>query len=452
MSRPDFLSQLPSLEELLENPRVAAAVDRVNRSAAATQVRTAVTRLGSEIARRADELKGLNASELLDRLLRQLDRPTTTRTPQLINATGQLVHRGEWLPPLPAASVEAATAAATGFRLSDEGHVAGVAARLLHAEKAAIASSPTAALAITLEALAGGGACVVARAEMTELAPGVRLDDVARRSGVRLVEVGATDTATADDYGNAASVLRSEGTERLVILRKSGAAAEGLPGIEELSAVAKTNHAVLVADVGSSPPNDATPSYSYEGLTGEQPLASGADIALLNAAGRLGGPLAGIVAGKRGLIEAINGSSAAAADHVEPFVLELLAATLDLFDQPEQLRFTHPLYQLLDAPLDNLRVRAERIASLITGADGVASAVAGEYATPDRLAWGVRVEPIPGATAADLQARLASQDPRVDADADGAEVILNLATVFPSQDRALIGAFVPTETPDHEEG
>lgn len=443
MARPDFLSQLPSLEELLENPRVAAAIERVNTSAAATQVRGAVSRLGSEIARRTDDLKGMGAGELFDRLLRQLDQPVAPHAHQAINATGQFFGAAGCYPPLSTVAIDAVHGASVGFRTVGDGHTAAMAVRLLGCEKAATFSSPLSALAVALEALAGGGACLVARGEMSELAPGVRLNDVARRSGVRLHEVGATDASTAADYEEALRHLRAEGVERCVVLRRTGAAGAGSPPLDALVAIADNHDALLIADVGGVPPAKSTPASSFDGPTAEEALSAGAAVVLINTAGRLGGPLGGIAAGQGSAIDVIAASAAARADMVEPFVEEALAATLGLFEHPEQLRFTHPLYQLLDAPLENLRVRAERIATLLSAAEGVASAVAVEHAASERPAWGVRVEPTPGATAADLRARLAGQDPRVEVATDASEVILNLATVFPSQDRALVGAFLP---------
>lgn len=442
MARPDFLSQLPSLEELLENPRVSAAIERVNSSAAATQVRGAVTRLGSEIARRTDELKGLGASELLDRLLRQIDQPAGLKANQVINATGQFFGAADRYPPLAASAIDAAHAASSGFRGTGGGHAAAAAAKLLHCEHAAVFASPTSALAVALEALAAGGTCLVARGEMAELAPGVRLDDVVRRCGVTLREVGATDAATITDYDNALDRLRKEGIDRLVVLRRLGASDSTVPTLEELSTVASKHGATLVADVGRTRPTELTPAYGSELVTAEGALSAGAAVVLLNAAGRLGGPLAGILAGQSTPIDAIANSPAARADGVEPFVDAALAATLALFEQPEQLRFTHPLYQLLDAPLDNLRLRAEGIATQLAAVETIKSAVASEEASSDRPAWMIHVEPTNG-TASELLDALSNRDPSIEATVERSAVILNLATVFASQDRDLLQAFLP---------
>lgn len=443
MAGPDFLSQLPSLDELLEHPKVAAAIDRLNQSTAAARVRSAVSGLGAEISKRAEELQALTPGELLERVVRRIDEPRRSVATQVINATGSVLGP-EWAqPPLPSAAIEAAQTFGQGYVDGVSNAAAEAATRLIGGCDAAVVfSSPVAGLSAALETLAGGGVCLIARGEMSELAPGVRLDEVCRRAGVELREVGATNATTLADYQAA---LPQDGAAA-VVLRRSTQATE--PALTELAGL--TGATVLVDADGTRPRQD-TPSYGAAFDSAEQMLREGAAAVVLDTAGLTGGPSAGLLVGKKTEVCRVADSSAARADGVAPMVDAALAATLELFAKPDSLRFHHPLYELLDAPIESLRSRAERLAPQIAAGERVASAVAVEL-SGDSPSWAVRIEPIAGATPSDLISGLADHDPKIVAAAEDQAVLLDLRAVFAREDRALAAAFrsQTPETPPNE--
>ncbi|TWT99608.1 L-seryl-tRNA(Sec) selenium transferase [Botrimarina colliarenosi] len=446
MSRPDFLSQLPSLEELLEHPRVASTIDRLNRSTAAVQLRGAIQSLGAEVSRRAEGLQSLGAGELLDRLIRQLEFPRPTTPSRCVNATGQFFLAPTLRPPLAATAIDAARAASEGFCQASEAATK-TAATLLGADAAWVGCSHPRALATVLEALAGGGTCVVARGDMTEVAPGLRLDEIARRAGVTLREVGAANTATADDFAGAlaplqSAQLQSADAPRLAVLVRDRV---GSSDAALLSSLAQTAHhagAKLLFDCGRARLRNDTPAYGDTALSVEASLSAGADLVIFDAAGLVGGPVAGVVAGRRAAIEAVASSGAAKLDTIDPAVEAALAATLQLFQRPGDLRFNHPLHQLLDAPIENLRTRAERLALRIAAGQGVGAASAVERPSAARggASWAIRVEPAAG-TPAEVRERLASLEPALLVEVEADAVLLDLATVFPRQDAVLVDSW-----------
>lgn len=438
MAGPDFLSQLPSLDELLEHPKVAAAIDRLNQSTAAARVRSAVTGLGTEISKRAEELQALTPGELLERVVRRIDEPRRANATQVINATGSVLGP-EWTrPPLPSAAIEAAQTFGQGYVDGAVNAAAEAATRLVGGcDAAAVFSSPVAGLSAALESLAGGGVCLIARGEMSELATGVRLDEVCRRAGVELREVGATNATTLADYQAA---LPTD-SAAAVVLRRSTQATE--PLLTELAGLAG---ATLLVDAGGTRPRQDTPSYGAAFDSAEQMLREGAAAVVLDTAGLIGGPSAGLLVGMKAEVNRVIDSSAARADSVAPMVDAALAATLELFVAPDSLRFHHPLYELLDAPVESLRSRAERLAPQIAAGERVASAVAVEVAR-DTPSWAVRIEPIAGATPSDLLSGLAGHDPKIVAVAEDQAVRLDLRAVFAREDRALAAAF-RAETPE----
>lgn len=443
MAAPDFFSQLPSLEELLEHPRVASAVERLNQSTAAARVRSAVSGIGAEVARRAEELQSLTPGELLERVIKRLGEPRQARPTHTINATGDPLG-GEWTQaPLPAVAIEAMHTVSSGYHRGAAGEAATVAQRLIGGEAAVAFSSHSAALAISLEALASGGVCLVARREMSELAPGVRLDDVCRRAGVTLREVGAIDAATLEDYRAAVEPQ----ADRLVVLRRSELASE--PSIAELAGLPGVT---LIVDASSATPRRDTPGYGESSPSAEECLKAGAAAVLLNAAGRIGGPPAGLVVGRSNVIAAVTGSSVARVDGIAPVVDAALSATLELFATPDTLRFTHPLYELLDAPLESLHNRAERLAPRIAAGAGIASvAVVERTGASGTLSWALRVEPA-DQSGQDLADKLSGREPSIVASVEGEAVLIDLRAVFAREDRALAAAFDPETTPVLEPG
>lgn len=445
MSRPDFLSQLPSLEELLEHPRVAATIDRVNRSTAVVQLRSAIHGLGAEISRRTEGLPSLGAGELLDRLIRQLEFPRQTSSARCVNATGEFFIAPTLRPPLAAAAIDAARLAVDGFRHGTADVAAPLAAESVGAEAAKVFGSRPRALATVIEALAAGGACVVARGDMTELAPGVRVDDVCRRAGATLREVGAADAASADDFRSALAELRSQNIGPLAVLvRRSVVDGADAGLLEQIVTATQEAGAAVVVDRGGARLRRDTPAYGDNTASVEESVACGADVVVFDAAGLLGGPVAGVAVGKQAALDGVVGSLSAKIDAIDPAVDAALAATLRLFERPGDLRFTHPLHQLLDAPIDNLRTRAERLATRIAALEGVAVASAQERPSGARggPAWGICVEPADGVAAA-LRDRLAAGEPAVLVNAADSAVFFDLSTVFPGQDGALVAAVGP---------
>lgn len=449
MAGPEFLSQLPTLEELLDNPRIKSTIDRVNRSNAASQVRAAVSGLGAEVSRRAEEWQSVSPGELLDKLVRRLSDPVAPVASPTINATGDPFHGGA-ATPLPAAARDAALASAEGFRI-EAGAAAAEAVRLLPCEAAQLISSPVAAMGVAFEALASGGVVIVGRHEMRELAKGARLDEVAHRAGVTLREVGATDASTLADYESALNEAKANSVERLLVLHRPGGASAA-PAAAEIAELAKRHGAVsLVECVGSRLRLD-TPSYGEEVTSVEEMLNSGCDLTLTTTSGRLGGPVGGLLLGKQAVLDRITSSSASRADRVDPMIDSALAATLTLFEQPESLRFTHPLHQLLDAPLENLRTRAERLAPQIAAATGVAAAEAVEVAasaSPTGLTdWCVEVTPEGDLGA--LMSMVEQRSPGLVLGQSEGRLLIDLRTVFAGQDRSIAAAF--GQSPLHGEG
>jgi L-seryl-tRNA(Ser) seleniumtransferase len=246
----------------------------------------------------------------------------------------------------------------TGSRGSRQDHVAGILRRLTGAEAALVVNNNAAAVLLALAALAEGREVIVSRGELIEIGDGFRIPDVLARSGARLVEVGTTNRTRATDYEQAI------GPETAVLLRvhQSNFRVVGFteqPRVEELAAVARRHALPLVDDLGSG---------VLEALTDEpsarEVLAGGADLVCFSGDKLLGGPQAGIVAGRADLVERLRRHPLQRALRADKLTIAALEGTLQLhLDAPERI----PVLRMLREPAAAVRKRASRLAAAVGG-------------------------------------------------------------------------------------
>ena len=367
------LRDLPSVDELLRDERLAGEP----RPLALAAARAALDRAREEIA------AGLEPGELAERALGELARARRPRLRGVVNATGVVVHTNLGRAPLAPAALERVHEVAAGYsnleydlergeRGSRYDHVAALLRRLTGAEAALVANNNAAAMLLALAALAEGREVVVSRGELIEIGDGFRIPDVLARSGARLVEVGTTNRTRAADYEHAV------GPETALLLRvhQSNFRVVGFterPSLGELKDVADRHGVPLVDDLGSGAPADLgdepTPRAS---------LAVGADLVCFSGDKLLGGPQAGIVAGRAELVERLRRHPLQRALRPGKLTLAALEGTLSLLLDPETAATEIPVLRMLREPAEAVRARAERLASLVGGTvEGTVARVGG---------------------------------------------------------------------------
>ncbi|MGL4512693.1 MAG: hypothetical protein ACRCT8_06340 [Lacipirellulaceae bacterium] len=466
MTPQELWGKLPSIAELSAHPRVRDAVERLNRSQTLARVRTAVEDLAAEAARRAEQWQGVGPGDLVELVLRKLERPTASSTAPVINATGELWGPHVGPAPLAAAALEAVAQQASEYappRHTDETSAERSLRTLTAAEAALVTPSLATAVAAVLRGVAAesSGVLVVARCEVADVDHGVRLAGLCQELGLALDQVGDADRVTTEDYAAACARRRESGAARPALYRRIAetyAVVGGTPRPDSAAVVAGVgpSGAIVIEDLAGSPPIEAVPSGGCEWRTAEHALRGGADLVLLRGDGFVGGPRSGIVLGRKELIDAVRaqGGVTSASRNASPLVDAMLAATVELYRDPQRLPFTHPLWGLVDTPLENLQTRAQRLAPQIAAA-AQEPAAAGDVAAAEAIAidasearprglvrlpsWGVRLQAAKTSPET-LAQRLADGSPRVLARLDGDAVVLDLRTVFPRQEGALVAA------------
>ena len=348
------LRDLPSVDELARGVDDPLAVDAARRV----------------LDRAREDLRGgADPGDLVARLRAELADARNPRLRRVLNATGVIVHTNLGRAPLAEAALERLHEVGRGYsnleydlaegaRGSRQEPLSAILRRLTGAEAALVVNNNAAALLLALAALAEGRDVVVSRGELIEIGDGFRIPEVLARSGARLVEVGTTNRTRAADYEAAI------GPETGLLLRvhQSNFRVVGFaeqPTTAELAAVARRHELPLVDDLGAG----ALVSLHDE-PTAQDALTAGADLVCFSGDKLLGGPQAGIVAGRAELVERLRRHPLQRALRADKLSLAALEGTLALYlDAPAQI----PVLRMIQEPVEAVRARAERLAGLVGG-------------------------------------------------------------------------------------
>ncbi len=362
----------------------------------------------------------------------------------VINATGVLLHtnlgRAPFAVAAPAQALNVEFDLVSGERRSRQAAVGGLFAMLCGAEAAMVVNNNAAAVLLVLAALADGRDVLVSRGESVEIGGGFRVPEVMEQSGARLIDVGTTNRTRLADYSKA---MKRKAADVAVVL-KVHPSNYRIDGFVEQTAVAQlaTLGVPVVADIGSGlidancpwlhgPP----PAWLAHEPAALQTLADGAALVTFSGDKLLGGPQAGIIAGRADLVRACQQHPLARAlrpgAHVLLALQELALAYLD-----RTVVDAVPFWQMATATVNDLTVRAhELVAAAGCGEVVATTATPGAGSAPNAgiASVGIRI------SGDHLAALRRSQPPIVARNRDGATV-LDLRTVNPADDHYLVEA------------
>jgi L-seryl-tRNA(Ser) seleniumtransferase len=295
-----------------------------------------------------------------------------------VNATGVILHTNLGRAAWPWAAIQAAGNAAavpslleldpgTGRRGSRRfPAVEDDVIALTGAEAALVVNNNAAAVAIAV-GLAGRGGVAVSRGELVEIGGGVRIPEVVRRAGARLVEVGTTNRTRVADF----EAVLAEGRAKLVLrVHPSNFEQTGFVESPEPAAVAAAAHrygAVVVDDLGSGALLDTARFGLAHEPTPAERLEAGADLVTFSGDKLVGGPQAGIVAGREALVARLRKDPLARAMRPDKVILAALEATLRLYRAGEALTEI-PVWRQIAATEDALEHRARAIVATVADA------------------------------------------------------------------------------------
>ncbi|MFM7737274.1 MAG: L-seryl-tRNA(Sec) selenium transferase [Alphaproteobacteria bacterium] len=368
---------LPGVDAVLSSGAARPLLERWPRPLVAGALRREL-----DEARRAilagGEPSALTGEALAERAGRRLERDLEAHPPRVVNTTGTVLHTNLGRAPLVPRAIEALVRVAaepsaleldlaTGGRGERDRAIADRLRELAGADDAVVVNNAAAALLLVVDTLGRRREVVVSRGEMIEIGGAMRLPDLLERAGAVLREVGPTNRTRVEDY--AAAIGRRTG----FVLRahpsnyRVDGFAERAP-LDALARLAREHGVPLVEDLGSG----AMVDLGAFGLPSEprpaDSLRTGADLVVFSCDKLLGGPQAGIAAGRADLVERLRRNPLRRALRVDKLGIAALAATLDAWRGARDPGAEIPALGLLLRPVDELEALANEACRLLRAA------------------------------------------------------------------------------------
>jgi L-seryl-tRNA(Ser) seleniumtransferase len=438
------LNKLPSVEQLLQ--AAVYLTEKYGRPLTLDALRQTL-----DEARARLKLEPQSAAPSNDLILARaeshLSAWTTPTLLPVINATGVILHTNLGRAPLSKAAIAAMNEVAggysnlefdleTGKRGSRLIHAESVLQKLTGAESALVVNNNASAVLLTLAALAAKKRVIISRTQLVEIGGGFRVPDVMKQSGAKLVEIGATNKVKLADYREAleepaALVMRAHRSNFKIV---------GFTEEPELGAIVEAAHkagVIVVDDLGSGALYDtAKYGLAHEPMVQES-LAAGVDVVCFSGDKLLGGPQAGIILGRKELIEKIKKHPLARAVRADKTCLAGVTATLLHYLRDEAEREV-PVVRMMSLTPDQLKVRAEawagelgrgRVAAGVSTVGG--GSLPGESLPTFLLSLEVK-------SPDKFSKRLRAQNPPVVARTEDGKILFDPRTVLPEEDNKLI--------------
>ncbi len=405
---------VPAVNEVLASGFLQEQTGRHARERIVETIRSELAELRERLRQGETPDGQADADSVARRVAARLEREFRPKLRRVINATGIVLHTNLGRAPMAEEAARAAAEAAhgylnleldldTGKRSSRQLAICDWVCRLTGAESATAVNNNAAATVIVLRTVATGREVILSRGQLIEIGGSFRIPEIMAVSGAILREVGTTNITRLSDYERAIG----PNTGALLQVHPSNYRISGFTeavSLTDLVALGRKHALPVIDDIGSG----ALLDFGRFGFTGEPvagaSIAAGADLVLFSGDKLLGGPQAGIIAGKTELIQRIEKDPLMRAFRLDKMTLAALETTLRIYLDEQRALHEIPVLRMLGASLAELRSRAERLAEQLKGTPGLASvracedtAFVGGGSLPDQAlkTWVVGIEPHP---------------------------------------------------------
>lgn len=358
------LSQLPSIDLLLNLPSGKTIIDQYGRGLALRSLRTTL-----EEIRDSDNPGGKipDPESIIKISLQKIKAWLLPSLMPVINATGVIIHTNLGRAPLSSEAIHAMREVSTGYsnleydlangkRGKRAIHTESLLKLLTGAESALVVNNNAAAVLLVLSALASHKWVVIANSQLVEIGGGFRVPDVMRQSGAKLAAIGTTNRVHISDYENAlkdspALVLCAHPSNFKII----GFTIE--PSLADIVKVSHDHEVPIVYDLGSGALLDTSRFGLAHEPTVQEAMSAGVDILCFSGDKLLGGPQAGIIIGRKILVDKLKKHPLARAVRADKLCLAGLSATLIHYLKGEALEKI-PVWRMISTKTETIRTRA----------------------------------------------------------------------------------------------
>ena len=388
MDKQKLLAGLPSVDEIVKSKEGIEWRHKFPRVYVVRAIREVIQRQREAILEgKFDETP---AEDLFPEIERRIGKLSGSSLRSVINATGVVIHTNLGRSVLPEKVLEQVMMVAGGYsnleydlekgeRGKRYSHVQRLLTEITGAEAGIIVNNNAAAVFVCLTALAKGREVIVSRGELVEIGGSFRIPDVMASSGAILKEVGTTNKTHGYDYENAVN----DNTGLMLKVHQSNFRMIGFTetlAIEEMVALGKRYSVPVMFDLGSGCLIDLKPYGIHIEPTVQEMVKAGADIVTFSGDKLLGGPQAGVIVGKKELIDIIAKNPLMRAVRVDKMTLAAFEATLMYYLDEETAKEKVPTVSMLLQEPEKIRERAKKIAQLLkrtlSAVDGVAAKIA----------------------------------------------------------------------------
>lgn len=438
------LKQIPSVEQILQSNALIELIRDYGRPLVLSATREVL----QNVRKQYRTVQALPDKDHYPELVKEIiEKWLSPQLTPVINATGVILHTNLGRAPLSQAARRAINVVTEGYctlefdikkgERGDRFIAVEQQLRLLtNAESALVTNNNAAAILLVLTALAKRRRVIISRNQLVEIGGGFRIPEVMKQSGARLVEVGTTNRVRNVDFEEvfeepAAAILRVHPSNYKII----GFTEE--PTLKTLAQIAHKHGAVLIDDLGSGALLDTVRFGLAHEPTVQESLAAGADIVCFSGDKLLGGPQAGIILGKRSLVEKIKKHPLARALRADKLCLAGLSATLDHYLRDEAQREI-PVWKMIAWEPARLKTRAEQWRKTIGQGEVISSnsTVGGGSLPEETLPTFVLAFTVEKANA--FLTRLRKLTPAIIARIENDRVVLDPRTVMPDQEDLLL--------------
>ncbi len=455
----NLFRQIPAVDQLLLRPVIASWVERTSREFVVSEIQKLLQEIRESIRADNPPVLSISPERVESMLVENLRTRTRPNLRTVINATGVILHTNLGRAPLSGAAQESLSAFSTNYtnleyeiRAGQRSHrdklLESLLQEVLDCEAATVVNNNAAAVFLILNSLAAGKEVVVSRGELVEIGGSFRIPDIMARSGAILREVGTTNKTRVQDFQSAIG----PNTALLLRVHPSNFRMLGFterPELIELVELARNSGVPLVEDIGSGCLIDLKPYGISDEPTVQESMGAGVDLICFSGDKLLGGPQAGIIAGARKLVDPIRRNPLMRTYRVEKLIYGALEATIGSYrfgraaDEIPVLRMISMTSAELNARARGFLRKLKTVLSELSEdvhvylSDG--NSVVGGGSCPEcHLPTTLVVLESSRTRPNVLESRLRLQNPAIILRLEEDKVLIDLRTVFLSQERTLL--------------
>lgn len=373
-----LLRMLPGIDHILELSKAEPSFEKVPRSVLLQAARKVVEDLRAGILRGDQCLDENDLTDIpvLDKTKAAVGKAMTPNLKSVINATGVVVHTNLGRSVLAEEVAGNMHAIATGYsnlefdlakgeRGSRYSCVEEILCEISGAEAAMVVNNNAAAVLLCLETIAKNRKVIVSRGELVEIGGSFRIPDVMAKSGAILKEVGTTNRTHLKDYiaaiGNDTALLLKVHTSNYSVVGFTASVT-----LKELVELGAKRQIPVMEDLGSGTFIDFSKYGLSKEPTVQESVSAGADVVTFSGDKLLGGPQAGIIVGKKDVVDSVKKNPLTRALRIDKLTLAALESTLRLYRDPEKAVHLIPTLRMLTIPFDLIKKRADKLYKLLS--------------------------------------------------------------------------------------